>query len=226
MRRKREKLAPFVPLLKETLATPAWKAMSHGARSLYVALKLRYSSNFKNNGKLYLSQRDAIKEIGSGFEEIGNWFRELQHYGFAVMTQPGHLGVDGEGLAPHWRLTELGYLNDPPTRDFMKWDGTKFVRHQPRRKQNPATESRSTPLRKAVAPPLRKAVALQAETATESRSIQGHPPATESRSITSLTTCGAELGGTDRGKPTLVVAGGPPPPDDLDIPGFLRRAAR
>jgi hypothetical protein len=34
---------PFVPLLKETLAAPAWRATSHGARSLYVALKLRNS---------------------------------------------------------------------------------------------------------------------------------------------------------------------------------------
>ena len=100
------RLAPFVPLLKETLASPAWRAMSHGARSLYVALKLRYSSNFK--------------EIGSGFEEIGNWFRELQHYGFIVMTQPGCLGVNGNGLAPHWRLTEVGFMNDQPNPRFSK----------------------------------------------------------------------------------------------------------
>jgi hypothetical protein len=142
MKRDKGRLQPFVPLLKETLATPAWKAMSHGARSLYVALKLRYSSNFKNNGKLYLSQRDAMKEIGSGFEEIGNWFRELQHYGFAVMMQPGRLGVDGEGMAPHWRLTELGYMADPPTRDFLKWDGTKFKRRKRSSRRPRKTESR------------------------------------------------------------------------------------
>jgi hypothetical protein len=26
---------PFVPLLKDTIKTEAWKALSHGARSLY-----------------------------------------------------------------------------------------------------------------------------------------------------------------------------------------------
>ena len=37
------RLAPFVPLILTTLDSPAWKAMSHGARSLYVALRRRYS---------------------------------------------------------------------------------------------------------------------------------------------------------------------------------------
>ena len=83
------RLPPFVPLLKDTLKSGAWRAMSHGARSLYVALKLRYSSNFKNNGKVFLSVRDAAKELGSGQEEICAWYKELQFYGFIVMTQSG-----------------------------------------------------------------------------------------------------------------------------------------
>jgi hypothetical protein len=112
-RRDKGRLPSFVPLFKETLATPAWRKLSHGARSLYVALKLRH---IKNNGRVYLATRDAAKELGSGLEEIGNWFRELQHYGFIVMTRPGYLGLDGKGLAPHWRLTEVGYMNDPPGR--------------------------------------------------------------------------------------------------------------
>ncbi len=136
----KQRLPPFVPLFKDTLASPAWRAMSHGARSLFVTLKFRYSNNLKNNGKLYLSQRDARKELGSGFQEVGNWFRELQHYGFIVMTAPGCLGVEGMGKAPHWRLTEVGYMTDPPTRDFLKWEGTKFERRRRRRKR---TETRT-----------------------------------------------------------------------------------
>jgi len=144
-RRNQDKgrLPPFVPLLKETLNTEAWRNMSHGARSLYVALKLRYSSNFKNNGKVFLSVRDAAKELGSGQEEICAWYKELQHYGFIVMTQSGRLGVEGKGLAPHWRLTEIGYMTDPPTRDFLKWDGTKFQRRKRATRESPKTESRS-----------------------------------------------------------------------------------
>jgi hypothetical protein len=125
-RERRERLPPFVPLLKSTLASPAWRAMSHGARSLYVALKAFYNQNSHNNGKLFLSMRDAAETIGSGTEEIVRWYRELQHYGFIVQVSGSCLGVDGEGFAPHWRLTELGYMKDPPTLNFMRWDGEKF----------------------------------------------------------------------------------------------------
>ena len=185
------RLEPFVPLLVDTLRSPAWRALSHGARSLYVALRAKYSNNFKNNGKIFLSQRDAKRELGSGFEEIGNWFRELEHYGFIVQTAGGCLGVEGVGKAPHWRLTEVGYMKEFPTKDFMRWDGTKFERRVPSRKQNPATESRSTLHRKAGALALRKAGAVNGTSAPESRCISAAPSAPESRSITSITTRGA-----------------------------------
>jgi protein ImuB len=38
---------------------------------------------------------------------------EIQHYGFGVITSGACLGVDGKGKAPHWRLTEVGYMADP-----------------------------------------------------------------------------------------------------------------
>jgi hypothetical protein len=120
------KLPPFVPLILTTINTAAWKAMSHGARSLYVALRRRYSQHFHNNGRIYPSQRGAVTELGSHHNEIARWFRELQFYGFIVMTKGGSLGVEGRGRAPHWRLTELGYMNDLPTRDFERWNGQKF----------------------------------------------------------------------------------------------------
>jgi len=189
MSRHRSKLPPFVPLLRETLDSAAWGAMSHGARSLYVALKRRYNSDFHNNGKIYLSLRDASQEIGSGREEIVRWFRELQHYGFIVLTQAGYLGLDGKGKAPHWRLTECGYMKDPPTRDFMKWDGVKFkhprraarsktesrtakaVQGGTERRSTPGTERRSTNGNKWTA----KAVHSEAQTGTERRSITSIP---------------------------------------------------
>jgi hypothetical protein len=146
-----ERLPPFVPLLKETMASPAWRATSHGARSLYVALKARYSSTLHNSGRIFISQRIASREIGSGLNEIARWFRELQHYGFIVQTKGGSLGLNGKGTAPHWRLTECGYMNDLPTRDFIRWDGKPFqdvVRKRPSRvrakNRNPVTGFRST----------------------------------------------------------------------------------
>jgi hypothetical protein len=187
MNRNQDKgrLGPFVPLLKETLASPAWRAMSHGARSLYVSIKARYSSNLHNNGRLYVTHRQAFRELGSGFEEISRWFRELQHYGFIVQTKGGYLGVEGNGKAPHWRITECGYMKDLPTRDFMRWDGRKF---RGNKKQNPATEFHSAPLRKSIAPLLRKSIAQDGTSATESHSISQTPPATESHSISRYTT--------------------------------------
>jgi hypothetical protein len=126
-RRDKGRLPPFVPLFINTLDTPAWRAMSHGARSLYAALKRRYNRNIHNNGRLFLSQRSAVEEIGSHHNEIARWYRELQHYGFLRLQTAGFLGVEGKGQAPRWRLTELGYMRDLPTRDFERWDGKKFV---------------------------------------------------------------------------------------------------
>ena len=94
---------------------------------LYVALRRRYNFNIHNNGKIFLSQRMAAKELNSHHNQIARWFRELQHYGFIVLSKPGCLGVEGKGKAPRWRLTELGYMRDFPTRDYEKWDGTPFV---------------------------------------------------------------------------------------------------
>jgi hypothetical protein len=56
------------------------------------------------------------------------------------MTGGGCLGVEGHGKAPHWRLTEIGYMREPPTRDFLRWNGAPF--HSPE-KQNPVRKNRT-----------------------------------------------------------------------------------
>jgi len=147
---RKDRLPPFVPLLIDTLNQPAWRAMSHGAKVLYIALKKRYNVKLHNNGRLFLSQRCAKKELRSHWNQIARWYRELQHFGFVVMQSPGFLGVEGKGQSPRWRLTELGYMNDPPTREYQKWDGTRFKdkpqRRGPRQKeQNPVSEITHTP---------------------------------------------------------------------------------
>jgi hypothetical protein len=139
MSKKKHDGPHFVMVTDPVLDSPAWRAMSHGARSLYIALKRRYWPNRKNNGHIYLPQRKAVKELGSGISQIVRWFRELQHYGFIVMMSPGSLGVDGKGRAPRWRLTEVAYMRgtsskgmeDMPTMDFLKWNGTRFSKHEP-----------------------------------------------------------------------------------------------
>ena len=147
----------FVPLLHATLDCPAWKAASHGARSLYVALKRRVP---RERNRAFISYRDACKELSSGRHKIREWFAELEHYGFIVLAVAGSLGVDGKGKAPHWRLTELGNTSrasadgvfDPPSRDYLRWDGVlfdpkpfRYGRKWDYEKQNPGVARRQHP---------------------------------------------------------------------------------
>jgi hypothetical protein len=117
---------PFVPMLIQTTGCPAWRALSAHAREVYRVLKSRYGFDARNNGRIYLSARQAAKETGFNRNIIARCLRELAYYGFIVMTEPGCLGVNGRGKAPHWRLTELGYMRELPTREFLKWDGELF----------------------------------------------------------------------------------------------------
>jgi hypothetical protein len=154
-----EKLPPFVPLFRETLASPAYRQLSFGSRALLTALRAHC---VKNNGHVYLSLRDAGEEIGhQNRNDLANWFRELEHYGFIVQTQAGSLGIDGKGKAPHWRITDMPTRKDnnelaSGTKDFLHWDGTVFEPHvRPSwrwnarkeaalKKQNPGRDVRTT----------------------------------------------------------------------------------
>ena len=75
---------------------------------------------------MFLSARDGAKRLRTRANNIGQWFDELEHYGFLVMLQGHHLGSDGEGQSAHYRLTDRYFHNKPPTRDFEKWSGEIF----------------------------------------------------------------------------------------------------
>ena len=183
---RKNKLPPFVPMLIDTLDSRAWRKLSHGARSLYLALRRRYSQHSHNNGRLFLSQRHAQHELGSNRTYIARWYRELQHYGFIVMTSPGCLGVDGKGKAPTWRLTELGtHADSYPTRDFMKWDGTKFRDRQPTEKQNPGPQTGATVDHKLVPVVDHKLVPPDPESGPQTGAIEATEGGPQKRSITS-----------------------------------------
>ena len=147
MSRKKEKGrigGPFVPVLKEMLSCPAWKTMEPSSRLLYIALKGRYGIEIKNNGRIYLPVRIAAEETGLSFNTILRCFQEFRHYGFIVMTAGGCLGLDGHGKAPHWRLTELGYMKDEPTKDYLRWDGVLFETPKNRIPTQPLSQGDST----------------------------------------------------------------------------------
>jgi hypothetical protein len=138
----------FVAYLTDTMDERAWRAMSPEARLLYLATKRRFNTKFPNNGKIYLSTRIAAKELGFSRVVVIRCFHELQHFGFIVVVEAGHLGVNGRGRAPKLRLTELGYMKDPPTRDYQRWDGTPFQwKKPPSKRQNPYAKKQNPGLR-------------------------------------------------------------------------------
>ena len=162
-------------LLLSTLDAPAWMEMSHGAKWLYVALKRR-KSNGRN--RAFVSYRNAQRELKVSSRKIREWFAELVHYGFIRLAVRGSLGVDGKGKAPHWTLTECGQtsktsnegLFEPPTNDFLKWNGILFDPAPYRKsvkwdemieKQNPASHVGSTPHPTSDAPPFPTSDALK-----------------------------------------------------------------
>jgi len=148
-KRKRQNSGPFVAIPLTILDAPAWCAMDCIARALWIALRRKLRNDRLNNGKVWLSCRSAAKAIGTSRNTIYRRFDELEHYGFLRKTTEGFLGVDGRGVAPHYRFTDLahGSGTHPPTRDYEKWDGSIF-QNPPRKsgwkKQNPVPQ-RGTP---------------------------------------------------------------------------------
>jgi hypothetical protein len=140
-KRKRQSKGPFVAVPKAILEAPAWRAMSHGARLLWIELRGRLRNDGLNNGRVFLSHRDAAKAIGTKSKtSIGRWYAENEHYGFLRKTSEGFLGADGRGIAAKYRFTDLAHGTHPPTRDFEKWSSEMFVytpRRGSRKKQNP-----------------------------------------------------------------------------------------
>jgi hypothetical protein len=123
----------FTMVYDHVMQSAAWKVASIGARLLFIALKSKYSSNFGNNGSIFLSSRHAA-QFGLGHSSVSRWYRELQHCGFIEMITAAHLGIEGNGKAARWRITDKPYNGDPPTNDFLRWDGALFDEPE---KQNP-----------------------------------------------------------------------------------------
>ena len=209
----KRRLPSFVPSFISTMETPAWKALSMGARVLYLQIKRHhFTGGIKNNnGKIYLSQRDAMEELGSGNRDsVRRWFAELEHFGFIVKTAEGSLGVDGRGKAPQWRLTEVDAPNtDQPraTRDYERWDGTPFNGNQAwrgrglkPRKQNPGRETTSRVAAKEHPPMDTKQRPVDATTGRETTSMSDVHSGRETTSISRVTTPMA-VGGGSRSAP-------------------------
>ena len=134
-RRSAPRKAPdeyFVQLPHGFLKEPAWKALKPGARILYIALK-RYF-NGQNNGRIFLSVRKAAEDTGMSKSAIESYFMELTDKGFIRTAKKGHLGIEGQGQATSWVLSEIGFKGMRATKEYQKWQS---------KKQNPVLKSKT-----------------------------------------------------------------------------------
>ncbi len=122
----------FVQLDEYMQKSPAWATMKPGPRALYIELKRRY--NGRNNGKIFLSQRDAAKAINVHRNTVCHYFRELVERGFIRLVEPHALGPSGIGKASVWALEELPLDGiGPGPKAFMRWP----EKQKPRTKMRP-----------------------------------------------------------------------------------------
>jgi hypothetical protein len=222
----------WTPLRHEALDSDAWKHTSYGARLLYIALLRRLSFTSYNNGHVYLSTRKAADELGCDKATVVDWYRELQHFKFIELVQPGILGAKGK--AAHWRITDMawGSLDGKPveaTKDYLEWDGVLFERttktvlkvaqsvHPVRRKRTLLSVQSVHPLTEvSVQSVHRETVPMVAQSVhTKSNHLpKGECP--ESAAVSKRDAAAVLSNGHAAGSPIL-------PDDGLTIPTFLRR---
>lgn len=128
-RRNENRREQFTKMIRKTMETEAWAALSVQAQALYPWIKLEWHGpKANNNGKLRLSIRQAVRRLGCCKTTAQKAFHELQAKGFIVQTEPAHLGTQGYAKAPAYEVTEIalpGALDG--RRLFQKWHpGSEF----------------------------------------------------------------------------------------------------
>jgi len=118
-RQERAYRPPFVMMVHRFMDEPAFRALPCGAQMLYVHIKRFY--NGQNNGELYLSVRKAAALLNISKNTATKHFRTLEEHGFIRPHRVGTLGVEGQGKATIWRLTEEGCLGHKATKDYKLW---------------------------------------------------------------------------------------------------------
>jgi hypothetical protein len=113
----------FTKLIRNTMETPAWRALSPVAQALYPWLKLEWRGlQANNNGKIRLSVGTAAQRLGVRPDTAARAFHDLQAKGFLVVAEPARLGIGGKASSPKFQLTEL------PMPHAEKPEGLKLYR--------------------------------------------------------------------------------------------------
>jgi DNA-binding MarR family transcriptional regulator len=122
-KKRRSKGPQFVQMFHHVMDTAAWKDLSPGAKSAYVALKRWY--NGSNNGRVGFGSRGAGEALGMSKSSAARYLAELETHGFIVRMKDS--SFNQKRLTIEWLLTE--HRNDTngdlPLRTFTKWTGTE-----------------------------------------------------------------------------------------------------
>jgi hypothetical protein len=129
----------FVMLERWFWRCPAWQALPHAARSLYIELEMRFTG--QNNGDIELSVRRAMELIGCSYNYTSKMFGQLEDKGFIKARQRGSFSWKARH-STMWILTLHEYLGREPTKDFMKWQPPKQNTGSPK-KQKPDSPQES-----------------------------------------------------------------------------------
>ena len=124
-RRRMQRLRPrsigtnkHVRLHRWMLDSVAWRHASLAERCLLVELYDLYNGD--NNGRLFLSVRDAARRLKIGKNTAQRGLIGLQAKGFIRPRQRGSFDWKSR-QATSWILTEFPCDGQPPTKDFMRW---------------------------------------------------------------------------------------------------------
>jgi hypothetical protein len=131
------RLPSWISVFRHSWKSHAWKILSVGARALYVELAANYNTKMQN--AVFMSARTGSEQLNVDKDCITKWLRELEHYGFIVKVRGHFLGLDGEGKAALYRLTDRWHAGKEPTYDFQNWTGEIF---DPK-KYNPVRKNRT-----------------------------------------------------------------------------------
>lgn len=109
----------FVQMHNWVMTSQAWATMKPGPRALYLELKRLFHGT--NNGRIFLSHRDAANALNVGRDTVGTYYRELVDRGFLRVTRGHCLGPDGIGQSTIYALTEEPENGQPATKEFLVW---------------------------------------------------------------------------------------------------------
>jgi hypothetical protein len=124
-RRHRTKVVEIhVRLYRWMMNTPAWQSLRVGPRALLVELYNLYDGT--NNGRMFLSVRDAATRLNVSPNTVSLWFRKLIDVGFIKVGQRGAFRLKVRH-ATSWILTEFPVREELPTKDFVRWRPTDEI---------------------------------------------------------------------------------------------------